>query len=169
MWVVAVLRVSSPLKLKKTSYVHWLVEEIEELGKDDELEAIESRNRSAWKKNQLELKKNWEENKLWKKKNYLMQWFESLPSSDESNITLFFVLYEKEKPQISQTVQNSRASVGYVRQRWSRYMCLLVFCWELRGSLTVGNSGNSYRFRFRHIFFSLKPFILCLVVLDKRK
>ena len=50
MWVVAVLRVSSLLKLKKTSYVHWLVEEIEELGKDDELEAIESRNRSAWKK-----------------------------------------------------------------------------------------------------------------------
>ena len=50
MWVVAVLRVSSPLKLKKTSYDHWLVEEIEELGKDDELEAIESKNRSAWKK-----------------------------------------------------------------------------------------------------------------------
>ena len=56
-------------------------------------------------------------------------------------LPFFFVLYEKEKSQISQTVQNSGPSVGYVRQRWSRYMCLLVFCWELRGSLTVGNSG----------------------------
>ena len=49
------------------------------------------------KQNQLELKKNWKEYKLWKKKNYLMQWFESLPSSDESNITPFFgFLWERE-------------------------------------------------------------------------
>ena len=86
---VAVLRVSSPLKLRKTSYVHCLVEKIEEEEEDDELEAIESRNRSAWKKKkyiQLELKKNWKENNLWKKKKILMQCFESLPSSDGSYI-----------------------------------------------------------------------------------
>ena len=56
------------LELSQTSYVHPLVEKIEE--QDDELEAIEARNRSALYKEyiQLELKKNWKENNLWKKK-----------------------------------------------------------------------------------------------------
>ena len=68
---------SNPLKLRKTSYFHWLVEEIEkELGKEDELEAIESQ--SAWRKKRIEKKINYEE----KKNN-----FDAIPSSDESNNT----------------------------------------------------------------------------------
>ena len=116
---------SSPLKLRKTSYFHRLVEE--EFGKDNKFESIELRYRSAGKKIQLELRK-FKKKKIMKEEKL----FDEFPSSNGPDITSFFFFLEfYEQAQLKLHSSELRGSVGIVRLN-----CVVgkeIGCWVVSG------------------------------------